>query len=376
MKRNTVFFTFCILDDPRTGGDLYNKYLRDFLKDQKDVQIILSDEKDDEIINRPSGTFFINWWFFRRISALPRGSVIIQDQMHRFAFFLANWLIKSCLRSIRIVAMVHETPYQKYTGINSIKNKTITHLFYRSLDCIIVNSEFIAKEAVSLGGRREKIKIRRLPGQILYTNPTSKKKISAEAKVLCVANIRPKKGQKCLIEALKLLRGYELRTTFAGVCKDEGYERELQSLIKEYELENNVRIAGWLNSERMAEAYKECDIFVLPSLYEPWGMVIQEAMHFGLPIVASDTGGIPEQVTHLREALLVPPGDPEALAQAIERLLTDKGLRKKLVKNAYQRLRNMPTWEEVLRYDMSLILSGRPSNIDNILACTLDNVKA
>lgn len=142
-RKKVIFLTPYIFSEHRTGGELYYKYLKEFLKNKKDVKIIIPDEKDRHVISGRKGVFFKNWWFFLRFMALPRGSVVIEDQMICSAYFLANWVIKCFYRYIRILTVVHETPYQIYTslnGIKSIKYKIMTYLFYRSSDYILVNS--------------------------------------------------------------------------------------------------------------------------------------------------------------------------------------------------------------------------------------------
>jgi glycosyltransferase involved in cell wall biosynthesis len=79
------------------------------------------------------------------------------------------------------------------------------------------------------------------------------------------------------------------------------------------------------------------DVLVLPSAYEEMGSVLTEAMASGLPVVASDVGGIPEVVRHGETGLLVPPGDVDALAAALDRLVADAGLRARLSAGARAR---------------------------------------
>ena len=82
---------------------------------------------------------------------------------------------------------------------------------------------------------------------------------------------------------------------------------------------DRVRFLGYFAHERAPAALAHADLLVLPSLYEELGTVLLKAMHAGLPIVASKTGGIPDVVEYGVNGLHVPPGHPEALARAIDR---------------------------------------------------------
>src|SRR5262249_18514680 len=89
------------------------------------------------------------------------------------------------------------------------------------------------------------------------------------------------------------------------------------------------------------------DVFVLPSLKEPYGTVYGEAMAFGLPVVGWRAGNLPYLAQHEREALLVEPGDIHGLSLALRRLSSDAALRARLGAAARQRALGRPTWDEV-----------------------------
>ena len=94
---------------------------------------------------------------------------------------------------------------------------------------------------------------------------------------------------------------------------------EMKTQVRLMGISDNVRFAGWRKD--IEEILPMFDIFVLPSLNEGMGRVLVEAMAAAVPIVASDTGGIPDVVRHRENGFLVPPGDPEALAEALLQLM-------------------------------------------------------
>src|SRR3712207_9168479 len=88
-----------------------------------------------------------------------------------------------------------------------------------------------------------------------------------------------------------------------------------------------VYLSGFVEHTAVPAVLASLDVLVLPSAYEEMGSVLTEALASGLPVVASDVGGIPEVVHHGVTGLLVPPGDVDALAAALDRLAADDGLR-------------------------------------------------
>jgi len=118
-----------------------------------------------------------------------------------------------------------------------------------------------------------------------------------------------------------------LRLIYAGT--GSGVE-ETRRLIEQFGLGRRVKFTGWLQAERKRATLAAATIFVLPSFVEGMPMALLEAMSFGLPVIATPVGGVPEIITHERDGLLVPPGDIAALAAAIARLTREPQLRARL----------------------------------------------
>jgi glycosyltransferase involved in cell wall biosynthesis len=138
-----------------------------------------------------------------------------------------------------------------------------------------------------------------------------------------LANLRPEKGLEDLVRAAALVLGARPDVRF--VLWGEGPMRtSLERLIARLQLVGRVELPG--PTATPEAALRALDIFVLPSHSEASSNALLEAMATGLPIVATRVGGTVKLVEHQRTGLLVPPGDPAALAQAIGRLLDDPGL--------------------------------------------------
>jgi glycosyltransferase involved in cell wall biosynthesis len=95
-------------------------------------------------------------------------------------------------------------------------------------------------------------------------------------------------------------------------------------------LEPTLRFHGLLKAEKTPETLRTGDAFVLPSLQEGMPLALLEAMAAGLPVIATSVGDVPQAVHDGNTGLLVPPADPDALATALNRIITDAALRQRL----------------------------------------------
>jgi glycosyltransferase involved in cell wall biosynthesis len=172
-----------------------------------------------------------------------------------------------------------------------------------------------------------------------------------------------RKGQEVLVEAAARLRDRHPRARFVLIGSpfpgNEAHERQLRAMIAARNLEDRVVLAGEM--EDIPAAYAALDIVTLCStLPEAFSGVVVEAMAMGKPVVGTAIGGTPEQIEDGVTGLLVPPGDPEALAHALDRLLSDPELRLQMGQAGRRRFlehfefepfyrRMLALYEEVLR---------------------------
>lgn len=157
---------------------------------------------------------------------------------------------------------------------------------------------------------------------------------SAGPQLLCVAAVSAQKGHDVLIEALALLRdrAWTLRCVGALDAAPD-FVASLRARIAALRLASRVQFSGALDQAGVADAYAQADLFVLPTRLDTYGMVLSEAAVRGLPIVSTRSGGI-AQTLPADAALLVPPEDALALADALRRVLDDEALREALSKAA------------------------------------------
>jgi len=135
-----------------------------------------------------------------------------------------------------------------------------------------------------------------------------------------VGTLNVQKGMQYLIEAFpKILKEFPL--AHLEIVGEGPYRKNLEKLIRKMKLKKSVELTGFI--KEIIEKMEEFDIYVQPSLSESFGLAIIEAMNLGIPVVATNTGGIPEVVTAGKSGILVEPAKPEALSSAILQLLRD-----------------------------------------------------
>ena len=149
----------------------------------------------------------------------------------------------------------------------------------------------------------------------------------ARVQISFLGRLGARKGSNVLIEALSIVAGLELwKATLAG----DGEVDEGKKQAKELGLADRITFPGWLNASETDQLLERTDILVLPSFAENLPMVILEAFAAGITVVSTPVGVIPEVIKDGQNGLLVAPGDPTTLAQALERLIADPALRRRL----------------------------------------------
>ncbi len=175
-----------------------------------------------------------------------------------------------------------------------------------------------------------------------------KEELEIEGKViLYVSRMSPRKGPHVLLNAFQALAGRMDDITLVMVGSGEMLPF-LKTQVKFLRIEDKVKFLGYVENEMLPKIFGMADVFVLPSVTaEAFGIVILEAMASGVPVVATDVGGIPEIVRESESGLLVPPGNELELRNAIQKLLLDEDLRKRFGSNGRKAVEERYSWERV-----------------------------
>ncbi len=168
----------------------------------------------------------------------------------------------------------------------------------------------------------------------------------APLRLLAVGSVIPRKAHGVLVEALARLSDLDWECRIVGATdRNPAETNRVTRLIAAHGLGARVRLTGAQSPAQLAAEFHAADLFVTASLYEGYGMGLTEALARGLPLVATRAGAIPDTVP-ADAALLVEPGDPEALAGTLRGLIEAPERRARLAEAAWRRGRSLPTWTQ------------------------------
>jgi glycosyltransferase involved in cell wall biosynthesis len=133
-----------------------------------------------------------------------------------------------------------------------------------------------------------------------------------------------------------------------SLTRDPAAVAALREAIARHALADRVALVGERRPEELAAEYQAADCFVLPSFHEGYGMAFAEALAHGLPVIAARAGAVPRTVPE-SAGLIVPPGDVAALAAALQRVMAEPDLRRRLAAGALAAGARLPDWDQSVR---------------------------
>jgi glycogen synthase len=166
-----------------------------------------------------------------------------------------------------------------------------------------------------------------------------------EKLVLLIGRLVYEKGFQLALEAMPRLVEAVPGTRFL-VAGSGTHEAELRQQAEELSLTDYGTFLGWIGDDVLHSLYRIADVCVVPSIYEPFGLVALEAMASGCPCIVADTGGLREVVPHEEVGLRFRARDPRSLGEMVERMLTDVRLCDRLVAEGLEHIRRFD-WGDV-----------------------------
>lgn len=276
----------------------------------------------------------------RLISLLPPVAVLLIDGL---AFGAMPADLVADIRQPTIALVHHPLGYEP--GLPEQRARELIELERRALSFakrVVVSSPFTKRLLVSEFAVPAEVITVAEPG----TEPAERAHGTGEPlQILSIGSITPRKGFVFLMEALAGLQELDWRLIIAGPHdRDPSAVDQLKVAIARHELGHRIDLPGALDRQQIAKAYSEADVFVLPSLFEGFGMVLTEAMARGLPIVCT-TGGAAAETVPDDAAIKVPPGEITPLRDALRQIISDTALRRRLADASWAAAQHLTRWE-------------------------------
>jgi glycosyltransferase involved in cell wall biosynthesis len=257
--------------------------------------------------------------------------VLVVDALARIAG--RPWIVRRAGRPV--LALVHELPSCADVGNADPADEDVL----LGCDLLIAVSPSVRKTLTARGVPCERIRIV-APGYDRHCDDVRRTQRPDEVQVLCVAQWIPRKGIRELLHAWRAGDRTGARLILVGETDvDPTYAAEVRALLAD-----DVEVLGSVDDATLGACYARADLFALPSIAEGYGIVYAEALACGIPVLACAIGPVPDLIGDA--GILVPPNDHGALVTALDALLADALLRKRLAKLAGRRARDLPTWDD------------------------------
>lgn len=332
--------------DQRSGGYFYDWQLVRHLERAGDQVTVFSLPERSNYIGRITDNW--KWDFWRRLAHADI-DVLLQDELNHLSLFITNWWLRTRV-DYPIVSIIHhlysKVPRAKWE--NQVY-KFIELIYLASIDGIICNSSTTI-EAVQ--------EISNLPDHVVAPpgndHITSIKKWEGSANqkkskldILFVGNVTPRKQVHTLVKAVGRTDGDFIKLNIVGSNDvDPRYVRRVTDVISKANLGATVTLHGRVSSEDLKRFLAACDVLVVPSTYEGFGIVYMEAMAYGKPVIAGYNGHPQKLIEESRAGFLVEPGNEIELAEKLTTLAKSPSLRERMRSHALRYSEQHPSWKE------------------------------
>ncbi|MFF0765089.1 glycosyltransferase family 4 protein [Streptomyces sp. NPDC003737] len=286
----------------------------------------------------------------RTLRQLPDGAVVLLDGL--VACGVPEIVVPQTER-LRMVVLVHlplgdETGLDRRTAAELDARERAT---LRAVPAVVATSDWAVRRLVAHHGLApERVHVA-APGADIAPLASGTDGVS---RLLCVAAVTPRKGQHRLIEALATVTDLPWTCSLVGgLGHDPQYVARLRALIDEHGLGDRLHLAGPQAGAELDASYAAADLMVLTSYAETYGMAVTEALARGIPVLATDVGGLPEAVGRAPDGgvpgILVPPEDPAALAAELRGWFGEADVRRRLKAAARGRRAALDGWATTAR---------------------------
>ncbi|MFF5516026.1 glycosyltransferase family 4 protein [Streptomyces coeruleorubidus] len=281
----------------------------------------------------------------RALSGLPDGAVVLLDGL--VACGVPEIVVPEAER-LRMAVLVH-LPLGDETGLDPAVAAELDakeRAVLRAVPAVIATSDWAVRRLVAHHGLPpERVHVAAPGADIAPLAPGT----DGVSRLLCVAAVTPRKGQHRLVEALATVTDLPWSCVFVGsLTQDPEYVAHLRSLIAEHGLQDRLELAGPQSGAALDASYATADLMVLTSYAETYGMAVTEALARGIPVMATDVGGLPEAVGRAPDGgvpgILVPPENSAAIAAELRCWFGEADVRRRLKAAARSRRAALGGW--------------------------------
>jgi glycosyltransferase involved in cell wall biosynthesis len=280
----------------------------------------------------------------RRLAALPDDTMLLIDGL---AFGAMPGDVVGRIRQ-KIVALVHH-PLCLEAGLAPMRQRVLKQTETMALafaENVVVTSPITGRiVAADFGVTASRITVAE-PGTDRAQRAVGRD--SSSALLLAVGSIVPRKAYDMLMHALAPYKHLDWTLTIVGAVRDDGARVAFEAARDAHGLRERVLTLGSVSDHVLTGLYAGADIFVMPSHFEGYGMVLAEAMARGLPIVCT-TGGAAAETAPDAAAIKVKPGDAVSFGAGVARLIEDRGARRIMSDAAWAAGQILPTWDDTAR---------------------------
>ena len=346
-----VFFLLSGDINSLTGGHLYNRHMVEGLKQKGHrVKVLRLDESTilTHAIELKSSSYF---------NTLPPGSCVLIDSL-----VLGNipGALKKYSEKLTFIGLIHLP-----LTYNPLPGKNRKHIATREVKAmmftrhLVVTGRFTLRMLMEAGISHEKISLIE-PGVENY--PRKRYYADLPSVLLCISNYSQIKDQLLLVRAINKLR-YNKWTLhmYGNTNTEKPYVTRLKSIIANKKMNDRILLHDSIDRNNISEAFLASDLFVLPSRFETYGMVLTEALAHGLPVVTTNSGNIPDTVPQTM-GVFTEPGNLDSLVSAITLLFTNSQHYQSLCMAASGYYRQAKTWQNSLDMLERLITDIRDKN--------------
>lgn len=250
---------------------------------------------------------------------------------------------------LRFILHAHGGKFDQFYNDSSYKKKKLIEKFINQSD------GFISLSSAWLDFYR-RLMVPPLPKTYIMPNPVivpdslPPRTHNPRARLVFLGRIGEHKGSDRVLRAIAMLPK-ETRSKVEAWFAGDGDVEGLQQLAQELQLERQVVVSRWISPEQRDQWLAQADCFILPSRAEGVPMALLEALAWGLPVISSPVGGIPEVVQHGQEGFLVNPDDVQAISEAIRYMVEHPEVRAQMGYHAYQRAHSfaLPVYQSRLK---------------------------